>query len=116
MTHGINMIQRLRINPIKHHFSFPFFFSLSGSLTPKSHMSYPLLCLSFSSIFPLQLQLQLQHHHHHLNMAQREGDPSASFIQAKQKEQKTNHSPTKSTENQKQKELETYHSPTNSKA
>jgi hypothetical protein len=49
-------------------------------------------------------------------MAQGEGDPSASFIQAKQKEQKTNHSPTKSTENQKQKELETYHSPTNSKA
>jgi hypothetical protein len=51
-------------------------------------------------------------------MAQGEGDPSASFdsIQAKQKEPKTNHSPTKSTENQKQKELETYHSPTNSKA
>jgi hypothetical protein len=68
--------------PYQTPFLFPFlFFFLSGGLTPKSHMSYPLLCLSFSSIFPLQLQ----HHHHHLNMAQREGDPSASFIQAKQK-------------------------------
>ena len=51
-------------------------------------------------------------------MAQGEDDPSASFDsnQAKQNEPKTNHLPTKSTENEKQKELRTYHSPTKIKS
>jgi hypothetical protein len=51
-------------------------------------------------------------------MAQGEDDPSTSFDsnQAKQKKPKTNHLPTKSTENEKQKELKTYHSPTKIKS
>ncbi len=53
MTRGINMIQRLRISPIKHYFPSPFFFSFSLVASPQTHIchtsSLPLFLFSLPS-------------------------------------------------------------------